>query len=235
MTTQQDSTSVEKNKTFFSSNDAYQANVETLDTYRFIREVANREVTGINHLLDVGNGGVFDYDPALVNSIVAVDLFLEDVPDDAFPPNVTARQSDALDLAETSDTYDGVFMALLLHHLVGATPKDLLDNVTKAITEAHRVLKPGGKLIVIESCVSEQFYRAEQKLFPLLARLSRTPLMKHPPTLQLSPNLLNNLIGSYFNIERAERIPVGRWIMQFGKRWPTRLTPARPYLIVATK
>ena len=55
-----------------------------LDTYRLIREAITRELAGVGRLLDVGNGGVFEYDTSLVGSIVAVDLFLDSVPGSHF-------------------------------------------------------------------------------------------------------------------------------------------------------
>jgi len=44
-----------------------------------------------------------------------------------------------------------------------------------------------------------------------------------------------SLVGERLDVQRAERIPVGRWVSHFGRRWPAALTPARPYLLVATK
>ncbi len=53
-------------------------------------------MAGTGRLLDVGNGGVFEYSPELVDSIVAVDLFLSKIPEEQFPANVEARDGDAL-------------------------------------------------------------------------------------------------------------------------------------------
>ena len=36
-------------------------------------------------------------------------------------------------------------------------------------------------------------------------------------------------------IEHTEEIPLGRWVTQFGRRFPTALTPVRAHLIVASK
>src|SRR5262245_51131527 len=44
--------------------------VAALDTYKRIREAIEREVSGARRMLDVGNGGVFEYDPGLVDQIV---------------------------------------------------------------------------------------------------------------------------------------------------------------------
>ena len=84
---------------------------------------------------------------------MAVDLFLDQLPASHFPPNVTPRRGDALDLDEPDGSYDVVLEALLYHHLVGSRPADSIANIRRAIAEAERVLRPGGRLVVAESCV----------------------------------------------------------------------------------
>ena len=41
----------------------------------------------------------------------------------------------------------------------------MVANVRRAIAEAERVLEPGGRLIVAESCVPAWFYPVERALF----------------------------------------------------------------------
>ena len=141
-----------------------------LDTYRLIREAVTREVAGTGRLLDVGNGGVFDYDTTQVEEIVAVDLFLDQLPASHFPPNVTPRKGDALALDEPDGSYDVVLEALLYHHLVGTRPSDSIVNIRSAIAEAERVLRPGGRLVVAESCVPAWFYGFERADVPTPCR-----------------------------------------------------------------
>ena len=59
--TGQDAASAEQNAEFFA-RDKHGRDVAELDTYRLIREAITREVAGTERLLDVGNGGVFEYD-----------------------------------------------------------------------------------------------------------------------------------------------------------------------------
>jgi ubiquinone/menaquinone biosynthesis C-methylase UbiE len=223
----------EKNVRFFANNGNYADRVGRLDTYRRIRAAIERELVGVETLLDVGNGGVFEYDPRAVGQIVAVDLFVHEH-DDA-PPNVEFRQGDALALGEADEAYDAALYALVFHHLTGTAASSVVANTRRAIAEAHRVLRRDGRLVVAESCVPAWFYRVEERLFTPLSALSRTRFMKHPPTLQLPRSLLRSLIAERFEIERCEPIPAGNWILQFGVPWPTVLTPARPVLITGRK
>lgn len=233
--TRQEETAVERNREFFAG-ERWQQQISEIDTYRLIRTAIEAELTGTGRLLDVGNGGVFEYDPALVDSIVAVDLFLSEVPAQHFPANVIARDGDALALDEPDETYDAVLHSFLYHHLVGDTAGALIENVRCAISEAERVLKPGGRLIVPEGCVPRWFYGFERLAFRPLVELSKTPLLGgHPATILLPFDDVVTLVGEKLNVERAQRIPVGRWVSHFGRRWPAMLTPARPYILVASK
>ena len=68
MSVGQDPTSVELNARFFAEDD-YRRQVAELDTYRYIRTAIDREVAGFGRMIDVGNGGVFEYDTSLVGEI----------------------------------------------------------------------------------------------------------------------------------------------------------------------
>ena len=231
----QDPDSATQNADFFA-RDKHHDDVARLDTYLRIREAIEREVSGLESMLDVGNGGVFQYDTDLVERIVAVDLFLDRLPASRFPPNVTPRKGDALALEEADESFGAVLEALLYHHLVGPDPDGFIANVRRAIGEAARVVRPGGLLIVAESCVPRWFYGVERVLFKPLAALARTPLLGgHPATLQLPFELLVRLVGERFLVERAYRVPPGRWTTQFGRRWPVALTPARAFIVVGRK
>lgn len=227
--------SAQQNKDFFA-RETYGEHTKRLDGYRNIRQAITSEVAGVGQLLDVGNGGVFEYDTSRVGSIVAVDLFLDQIPESHFPSNVTARKGDALELTEDANRYDAVLHAFVYHHLVGERPDDLVRNTRRAIVEAEGVIKPGGKLIVAESCVPPWFYRVERVAYRPLKALARTPLLGgHPATFQLTHSMLLEAVAGCFEIQRDYQIPLGRWITQFGRRWPTALTPVRAYMVVATK
>lgn len=227
--------SVAQNRNFFS-RDTYGRHAEKLDSHRNIREALTGELKGSRRLLDVGNGGVFEYDPAVADQIVAVDLFLDEQAEAGFPANVTARRGDALDLNEEAGSFDVVVEGFLYHHLTGRRPADSVENTRRAIAEATRMLEPGGRLVIAESCMPRALYPLERALFRPLRRLASTPLTGgHPATLQLPIGVLVELVSDHLMVERCARIPLGRWVTQFGRRWPSALTPVRAYLIVARK
>jgi SAM-dependent methyltransferase len=229
----QDERSADQNREFFSSDPHYAARVDRLATYRNIRAVIDREIAGSQRVLDIGNGGVFDYDTSLADEIVAVDLFLDDLPASTFPANVTPVRGSALDLNLGSRRFDTVVIVSVLHHLVGPRASDMKENVRTALAEARAGLDAGGKLVIMESCVPSWFARIERALFPVLRAIAGSRLLRHPPVFQLGAAEISNLIGESFDGVRCERVPVGFWILQLGYRWPSILTPARPFVFVA--
>jgi SAM-dependent methyltransferase len=230
----QDSANAAKNAGFFADNQHYAELIGSLEGYRHIRRVVDREIAGARRLLDIGNGGVFVYDTSLAAEIVGVDLFLDGTPP-SLDEHITLRRGDALALAEPDGAYDVVLINSVLHHLIGTDVDSTFANIRRAIAEAHRVLEPGGRLIVVESCVSPRAFAVERHLFRPLLYLARTPLMSHPATLQFPPATIAQAIGELFEDVSVEPIPVGRWIVQFNLRWPTALTPARPQIFTGKR
>jgi ubiquinone/menaquinone biosynthesis C-methylase UbiE len=144
--TRQTKSSVDKNFDYFlGSYESYKSKIESIDTYAMINSKINHELFGIKKMLDIGNGGVFDYEVSLVPNITGLDLFLDDLPKGiVIPKNVKMVQGSALEIPFEKPSFDGVIMVMLLHHLVGQTPKESLLNVEKALSEAGRVIKKGG-------------------------------------------------------------------------------------------
>lgn len=231
----QASDSIAQNSQFFA-RDVYSRHAEGLDSHEHIRAALTAELRGTGRMLDVGNGGVFEYGLSVAREIVACDLFLDESMSAEHPDNVSIRRGDALALEEDAGSFDVVVEAFLYHHLTGERAADSIANVRLAIAEAARMLAPRGRLVVAESCIPAALYPVERALYGPLRRLAATPLLGgHPATLQLPIGLLTSLIAETLTIERSSRIPLGRWVTQFGRRFPAALTPVRAHLIVARR
>lgn len=225
----------EKNTAFFRDRlDDYRSSVSTLDTYKNIRAAINVELRGMGRLLDVGNGGTFDYDITLVRELVAVDLFLEELPNGTLPPGVEAKNGSALELPFPDASFDGVLMVMVIHHLIGRSVGESLMNAKQAVQEAFRVLTPGGKVIIVESCIPAWFYLFERMIFTPATKLINK-FLEHPATLQFTPAIIAGLIEGCGTVPEVTPIPLGRWVLQYGFKYPSSLTPVTPCFFLARK
>lgn len=226
---------VAKNISFFRDyRDSYAKNISELDTYTAIRSTVGQAVWGAKRLLDVGNGLVFNYDVEKVRQIVALDLFLDQINTSIYPKNIRFKKGSALNIPELNESFDTVLMEMLLHHLVNKTSNGSLLNARQAVSEAFRVLKPNGKLVVIESCVPEWFYTLERCVYPIAARLV-DQFLPHPMVLQYPMPVLSRILSRHDPNVAVEKIPKGCWLLQFGFKYPAALTPVEPWIFVAHK
>lgn len=225
-----------KNHSWFSQNNAtYASDVATLDTYARIGAALNRALAGQERVVDIGSGGVFAYDTTPFKSIVAVDLFLDQIDPAGLGPNVELRKGDALDLPFATGSVEGaVVIVMLLHHLAGATVDATLANMDRAISEAHRVLAPGGRLVLGESCVPRWFRACQRVAYPLALRVL-DKLVSHPVTFQDTAASQRRRVERAFGNATIEHVPKGRHVIQYGYTVPSWLTPVEVYLLTATK
>lgn len=235
----QSEASTKSNASYFLEHlGEYNASVQNIDTYKSIREFISQRVAGTPHLLDIGNGGVFDYETENVGSITAIDLFLGDLHSDIvakhFPANCRPVQGSALELPEPADKFDMALMVMLLHHLTSTDWQKSWENSRLALDEAWRVLKPGGRLLIVESCIPWWFFQLEKPALWILSRVFNS-LFSHPITLQFPVEMIANELRKKTDTVRVTEIPKGKHVLQLGFKVPSFVTPVMPYAIEATK
>jgi hypothetical protein len=81
--------------------------------------------------------------------------------------------------------------------------------------------------------VNRVFNAFERRIFALVHSLT---IAGHPMTFQFTPGQLEETsrrVG--FVVEKMTFVPRGNWVLQFGFRWPSVLTPARPIALVVRR
>jgi ubiquinone/menaquinone biosynthesis C-methylase UbiE len=235
----QSKASIAANASYFLKNiEEYDKHVRTIDTYRRIHHFLTQAVAGADTLLDIGNGGVFPYDASGVGRITALDLFLGSLPPELlrshFPPNAQAKEGSALSIPEPDRSFDMVLMVMLLHHLAGGDWRESWRNAQRAIGEAWRVLRPGGRLLIVESCVPYWFFVLERPAFSILTRTFKS-ILSHPITIQYPVAMVEGELRQKSPLVKVEEIPKGAAVLQFGFKVPSFITPVHVFALEAKK
>ena len=175
----QNTSSLSKNANWFADNDFYKNTQHQLELYRFIALAAAHETAGTKTLLDIGNGGLFEYPISHISRVVAIDVFVEDSFSARYP-SVDWRQMSALDM-QFAEHFDTVLAINTLHHIVGDSVRATYANLGRFMERTASCMTPAGKLVVIESTMPRWFVKPYSLVFPLVLKL--WPL-SHPPTFQ---------------------------------------------------
>jgi SAM-dependent methyltransferase len=219
------------NADWFDDNDLYVANQSKLEHYRHCRRCVEHEIRGVGRLLDVGNGGFFNYDTSLVGHATAVDLFLKEGPGPQ--PNTSFRTGSLLELPFGDGSFDAILLQNVFHHVTGRTVADNYANLRRGMRELRRCVHPDGKVVVIESTVPLWFNLFERVAYRPALMVKRGG---HPVTFQFTPaEMLREAEAAGFAVKEYALVPKGAWVLQFGRRWPSCLTPVRVVKLVLGK
>ena len=222
---------VNTNVAWFKGNHEYVEGQARLVCYQNMRRSVEHEIRGVEALLDVGNGGFFNYDTSLVKHVTAVDLFLPDGPGP--DPNTAYRRGSVLELPFPDDSFDCVLAQNVLHHVTGRTGRENHANLDAAVGEMYRCLRAGGKAVLIESTVNAAFHWFEGLVFRGARWIT---IGGHPLTFQFTPrHIIRSGLAAGFRVEEFAYVPRGWCVLQFGYRWPSLLTPARPIKLILTR
>jgi SAM-dependent methyltransferase len=228
MSDQASQSTAESNARWFADNDRYVELQSRLAHYQYVQRMITHELRDAGRVLDIGNGGFFNYDPSAAAHVTAVDLFLPDGPGPR--PNTTFRRGSLLDLPFADESFDCVVMQNVFHHVTGRTAAGNHANLRRGMREIHRCLARGGKAVVVESTVGRLFHGFEWLVFRAALAVKR---WGHPVTFQFTPgHLIEAAHAAGFRLEEWSYVPRGLFVLQFGYRWPSLLTPARPVKLV---
>ncbi len=102
----------------------------------------------------------------------------------------------------SAETFDLVYVSHVLHH--AADPRALLDEV-------RRVLRPGGKLMLIETCEDNPLMRLARTLRPEWESVPVRSRFRYA-------ELLDDVRGAGFTIHATEQFNVLYWVWGFARR-----------------
>lgn len=222
----------EKNREWFNKNEFYSEFILKNETYKNIKDKLDDEIENIGCLLDIGNGGVFNYETSRVKEIYAIDLFFDEFENIHYADNIHFKKGNALSIPYEDRFFDGVVIVSLLHHLVGEKFIDIEKNISRCFDECFRVLKPGGKIIVHEPCIPSWFLLLEKVIFSLAKYWVRI-LFKHPFAIQLTSGRVADLLGRNFKDCKVTEIKKKGTLIHFGMKFPASISPVKPFLFAA--
>jgi SAM-dependent methyltransferase len=220
------------NADFFDGWSEYHDMVGSLDTYSNSARALDTELKG--RVVDVGSGGVVNYDCSAISELVLVDLSEVTRPGTPLPACARTVLGSAVELPLEEAGYDRVLMQMVVHHLAERDFATTRERVAKALGEAQRVLRPGGRLVILESVMPGVLEYAQRWAFPLTRRV--LGWMGHPLVFQWRAETLAKMARQAgFAEVSVTPVPRGRWMIFLGRRMPTILVPVRFAKIVATK
>lgn len=186
---------------------------------------------------DIGNGGVINYQYERLKKLDCIDLTTSKSAIEKYKnvSNVEFKSGNIFHLSEVKDgTYDRVIVQCVIHHLAGDNFQITKENTLTAISECMRILKIGGKLLIVESTVVPWFEKIERLFYAPMQWFFR--VIKFDVTYQYSaPSLIALIRSQKLNISSSQMIEIGRYMWLLKHKVPNKLTPCRAVWICIEK
>lgn len=180
------------------------------ELYENIRKELDKNLKGV--VLDIGNGGIFNYNTNKLEKIFAIDLAFKSKEDG----KITYIGGDARNLRKIkNNSCDRVVMQFLLHHITERKKEKTYIGLKKSLKEVNRVLKNNGELIIIEMFVNSLVEKLEDVSYDINSMffsLINKPMLKFYSKKGLI-KILNN-VG--FSKIITKPINIGKYIDPFG-------------------
>ena len=200
------------------------------DYYEKAEKFITPLMTEEGSVLDIGNGGILNYDYSKLKELLCADISVSKKIEDVYRdvPNVYFIESNILNMENVeSGRFDAVIVQKVIHHLAEDNYKKTRQNCIDAMRECIRVLKPGGYLIVCESTVKRWFERLEIAFFKMM--MICCDFVKFDRVFQYAPDSLKELLKDELRdaavLERVEDIGMGGHVLFLGRKFPSWMLP----------
>ena len=224
---------VKKTKTYFDSNPKHFQ--DAIQEYPLMYQQAATRISPYLHgrVVDVGSGGILNYDLSKIDALFLVDITTANK--ERARKNTFFIHGNVCTLCIGSATVDVVIMQHLLHHLADDSLSKTLAHLHAAFSEAYRILKSGGVILIVEGTVPYSLDLLQRFLFPLNKRLYKL-LFHFPMVLQYAKKTIFQSLHSVgFSVQKTEIVPDGDILPIFGMNLPRKYIPLRHHFIVAEK
>ena len=195
-------------------------------------------------VLDIGSGCVADFQDGPFDLYIAMDISLGMLMGLSEKGKARAVCGDATALPFGEGSFDVLIFRAVLHHLSpnGMPERGMNERMRQVFSEAKKLLRPDGRVLVVEPCLPLLLEGLEEMFSPLIRWIMR--LLGLPYVFIFSSRRLSSLLRE----ERWDSVQV-RPVQGAGKKWdwiipilglpflkiPRWLSPSKVYLIEAVK
>lgn len=170
-------------------------------------------------MVDFGNGGIINYDLRKLDQLICVDITSRN--GRISNNKVTWVCGDFYDV-QLNIRPDFVLAQFLLHHLVEE------ERLFEAMQRIRSMLKPEGKVIVLEIEVS-RFFELVQRIFQPIILIGLAIIGRPPIRFFSAASLMKLLERADFKQIRSSKIPIGKNLSPAPVLFPNLRIPGKIY------